>query len=55
MIRLREPVPLGEKVVLIGKQGTEEIKIEEWANVLETIPYEICCMLSNRIPRIYSE
>lgn len=55
MIRLREPVPLGEKVVLIGKQGEDEIKIEEWANVLETIPYEICCMLSNRIPRIYSE
>ncbi|WP_391204805.1 alanine racemase [Psychrobacillus sp. L4] len=55
MIRLNEPVPLGEKVVLIGRQAAEEIKIEEWANTLETIPYEICCMLSNRIPRIYSE
>lgn len=54
MIRLNGPVPLGEKVVLIGKQADEEIKIEEWANTLETIPYEICCMLSNRIPRIYS-
>lgn len=55
MIRLKEPVPIGEKVVLIGKQANEEIKIEEWAQVLETIPYEICCMFSNRIQRIYSK
>lgn len=54
MIRLKEPVSIGEKVVLIGKQKTEEIKIEEWADALETIPYEVCCMLSNRIPRVYS-
>ncbi|MEI4770708.1 alanine racemase [Psychrobacillus sp. FJAT-51614] len=55
MIRLEEPVSIGEKVVLIGKQETEEVKIEEWADVLETIPYEVCCMLSNRIPRVYSK
>ncbi|WP_240793304.1 alanine racemase [Psychrobacillus vulpis] len=55
MIRLEEQVPLGEKAVLIGKQAAEEITIEEWADALQTIPYEICCMLSNRIPRIYSK
>lgn len=55
MIRLDGPVPLGERVVLIGKQGQEEIVIEEWAEALETIPYEICCTLSRRIPRIYNE
>lgn len=55
MIRLEEPVPIGEKVVLIGKQEAEEITVEEWAKTLETIPYEICCTFSNRIPRLYSE
>ena len=55
MIRLDEKVNVGEKVVLIGKQGTEEILIEEWAEALQTIPYEICCTFSIRIPRIYSK
>ena len=54
MIRLSEQVEVGEKVVLLGKQMKEEIKIDEWANKLQTIPYEICCTLSARIPRLYS-
>lgn len=55
MVRLKEQVPIGEEVVLIGKQHSEEIRIEEWADALETIPYEVCCTLSSRIPRIYSK
>ncbi|SES28471.1 alanine racemase [Psychrobacillus sp. OK032] len=55
MIRLDEQVDIGEKVVLLGKQMNEEIRIEEWANALQTIPYEICCTFSNRLPRLYSE
>lgn len=55
MIRLDEKVEIGEKVVLIGKQETEEILIEEWAEALQTIPYEVCCTFSNRVPRIYSK
>lgn len=53
MIRLDGPTPIGEKVVLLGKQGDEEIEVEEWAKTLQTIPYEVCCTLSTRIPRIY--
>ena len=55
MIRLDEKVEVGEKVVLLGKQEDEEIPIEEWAEALQTIPYEVCCTFSNRIPRIYSK
>ena len=55
MVRLDERVEIGEKVVLLGKQMNEEITIEEWANQLQTIPYEICCTLSQRVPRIYSK
>ena len=31
MVRLPHELPVGEKVVLIGCQGNEEITMEEWA------------------------
>jgi len=47
------PVEVGEEVVLIGRQGDEEITVDEVAALLGTINYEIVCMLSDRVPRIY--
>ncbi|MDD5561943.1 MAG: alanine racemase [Candidatus Omnitrophica bacterium] len=44
---------LADEVVLIGKQGKEEITTEELADLAGTIPYEITCGLGSRIPRIY--
>jgi alanine racemase len=41
----------GEGVVLIGRQGEEEIRAEELAARLETINYEITCGISARVPR----
>ncbi len=55
MIRLSEKLPIGEKVQLIGQQGDQRIFIDEWARRLETIPYEIPCILTKRVPRIYSD
>lgn len=55
MVKLPREMPVGEKVVLIGKQGNEEIKVEEWAERLETIPYEIVVSISSRVPRVYEE
>ena len=49
------PVHVGEEVVLYGKQGNEEIAIEEVADILGTINYEVTCMLDRRIPRVYKE
>ncbi|MDZ7290483.1 MAG: alanine racemase [candidate division KSB1 bacterium] len=46
-------VHAGEEVVLLGKQGDEEISIYEWCRKLETIPYEVTCGISRRVPRIY--
>ncbi|PID22085.1 alanine racemase [Sporosarcina sp. P3] len=54
MIRLPREYPEGEKVILIGKQGDEEIMIEEWSDRLNTIPYEIAVTFSTRIPRVYT-
>ncbi len=49
-----EEVYVGDEVVLIGKQGNEEITLKEIAELCETIPYEILCLLNERIPRIYT-
>lgn len=43
----------GEEVVLLGKQGDEEIPAEEWAQQLGTISYEVVCSIGPRVPRRY--
>ncbi len=44
----------GDEVVLIGRQGDQEITAWEWAERLGTIAYEVTCGLSPRLPRIYT-
>lgn len=54
MVKLPKELSVGTKVVLLGKQGEEEITMEEWAKKLGTIPYEIAVSIMKRVPRIYS-
>ncbi|NYF25958.1 alanine racemase [Sporosarcina sp. JAI121] len=54
MVKLPREMSVGEKVVLIGRQGDEEITMEEWAERLGTIPYEIAVSISKRVSRIYT-
>lgn len=44
-------VAVGDEVVLIGRQGDEEITTGEWAEMLGTISYEIVCGFGPRLPR----
>jgi len=46
-------VNLGEDVVIWGKQGNKQISVEELADKSGTIPYELFCNVSKRVPRIY--
>ena len=48
-----EEVYVGDEVVLIGKQGEEEIPLMEIARLCDTIPYEVLCLFNDRIPRLY--
>jgi alanine racemase len=48
-----DPCAAGDEVVLIGRQGEAEITAAEWAERLGTIPYEVCCAISDRVPRRY--
>lgn len=47
-------VAVGDDVVLLGTQGNHEITAEEWAERLDTIPYEVVCGIGPRVPRFYS-
>lgn len=44
---------VGDEVVLIGRQGEEEITANEIADRLGTISYEILCSIGPRVPRRY--
>ncbi|MDU5333809.1 alanine racemase [Enterococcus sp.] len=55
MIRLPREFKAGTKVTLIGKSKGQEITMQDVADHLGTIHYEVCCMLSERVPRIYQE
>jgi len=43
-------VSVGDEALLFGPNGPTVYDVAEWA---ETIPYEICCGLSPRVPRRY--
>lgn len=46
-------VRVGDEVVLIGKSGSEEITCDEWAQILNTITYEVTCQINSRVERVY--
>ena len=45
-----ETVERGDEAVLFGPQGPTVYDVAQWS---ETIPYEICCGVSPRVPRRY--
>jgi alanine racemase len=51
-------VAVGDEVILIGSSATESanktVDAVELARLCETVPYEILCGLSQRVPRVYS-
>lgn len=42
----------GDEVVLIGRSGQEHITTTEMAQHLGTIPYEVTCVITGRVPRL---
>ncbi len=48
---LGEPVESGDEVVIIGKVGNVEVRAAEVATWAGTIPYEVLCGFSERVPR----
>lgn len=55
---LLEGIPdprVGDEVILIGKQGDQEISAEQVAKIWQTINYEVTCGIGSRVPRVYPE
>lgn len=45
---------IGEEVVLLGKQETQEITADDYAGWLNTIPYEVLCGIGGKANRTYT-
>ena len=50
--RLRGRVQCGDEVVLIGRQGSDEITADDLAVQLGTINYEVVSGIAQRVPRV---
>ncbi len=48
-------VEAGQDVTLIGKQDDEEILLTELAKHSNTIPWELLCSITKRVPRLYTK
>ncbi len=46
---------VGDKVTLIGKDGNEEITVNDWAKALKTITYEVTCQINSRVQRVFED
>ncbi len=46
-------VNMGDEVILYGGNMNDGVSIDEVANLLNTINYEIVCMVDKRVPRVY--
>ncbi|MGB2869939.1 MAG: alanine racemase [Bacteroidota bacterium] len=47
-------VSVGDEAILVGRQGDQQITAWDLADRMGTIPYEICCGISARVPRVYT-
>lgn len=47
------PVKVGDEVVLLGEDNGVKNNADDMAKMLDTINYEILCMIGRRVPRIY--
>ena len=47
-------VAVGDEVILIGTDNGKNVDAVELAQLCETVPYEILCGISQRVPRVYS-
>lgn len=55
MIKLSKHYPVGTKVTLIGKSKNKVVTAEDVAKHMNTINYEVTCLINNRVPRIYKK
>ena len=55
MAEVTGDIQSGDEVVIIGRQGEQEITAQKLADLTGTIDYEIMCGIGKRVPRHYQE
>ncbi len=53
MVEMPKEMPVGTKVVLISDNPDDPNNIKAAADYVDTIHYEVACLLSDRLPRVY--
>jgi alanine racemase len=48
-----ENLHVGDEVIIFGNSGSKRILVEDVANAMGTINYEVLCVIGKRIPRVY--
>ena len=48
---LRDILEVGDEVVLLGRQGDEQITAQDLADLMGTITYEVTCLVGGRVTR----
>lgn len=48
-----DEINIGDEVILFGSDGINEITVDEVAQKIGTISYEVLCMVGRRVPRVY--
>lgn len=46
-------VKAGDEVIIIGEQNGLKITVDDIAEIINTINYEVICMIKDRIPKVY--
>jgi len=47
-------ISVGDEAVLIGKSGLAEISVAEFSRWTDSIPWEVFCSITKRVPRFYT-
>nr|MDK6823790.1 alanine racemase C-terminal domain-containing protein [Lactobacillus gasseri] len=55
MVEMPKEMPLGTKVVIISDNPDDLNNIKAAADYVDTIHYEVACLLNDRLPRVYYE
>ena len=48
-----EGVKSGDEIILLGSEGEVKFDAEDMATILNTISYEVLCLIGRRAPRVY--
>ena len=54
-ITLREDTEVLDEVIVVGTDGDKHFTFDDMAAILGTINYELPCVLTKRVPRVYKE